>query len=448
MTNNKKQIDGMLTRRTKVVLRDVNEKHAKTPSEKMEMPSRKNLDPFAELEHIKDLGQAEEVHREPKPSTKKVRVKKPKRLWKKILAFTLIPAGAFTLVVIGFTVAKFLQTSSAVFEGSIVEAFFSKEKLAVDENGRTNVLIFGTEGFDSSGSGHPGSQLTDSIMVLSVDQDKNNAFMVSLPRDLYVEHECKGVIGTSAGKLNETYYCIFGKDNDETAAANELQKTAGKILGLDVQYYVHINFKVLVDLVDTIGGIDLTFDKAIYDPNFDWTCKNKCNYVKYSAGETAHLDGIHALYLARSRGAAGGYGIGTDFERGANQQKILVAIQKKIIEDKALLNVSSAFTMLDSLGDNLKTNFKTKEIRTLIDLAQNFDSGNIKQIILANEAERLYLVKTTNINGASCVIPSGVSGMYDYTKIKNYIADEITKLSSSVKEEVAEDAVEDATPTP
>jgi LCP family protein required for cell wall assembly len=237
--------------------------------------------------------------------------------------------------------------------------------------------------------------------------------------------------------LNETYNCIFGRNQDEAAAAGELRKTAGKILGLDIQYHVHVNFKVLVDLVDTIGGIDLTFDKAIYDPNFDWSCKNKCNYVKYAAGETAHLDGIHALYLARSRGAAGGYGIGTDFERGANQQKILVAIQKKVIEDKALLNVSAVFKMLDSLGDNIKTNFKAKEIRTLIDLVQNFDSADMKQVTLVNAEEKLYLVKTTHINGASCVIPSGVSGMYDYTKIKAYIAGKVAEFAPPAEAEEA-----------
>jgi anionic cell wall polymer biosynthesis LytR-Cps2A-Psr (LCP) family protein len=184
-----------------------------------------------------------------------------------------------------------------------------------------------------------------------------------------------------------------------------------------------------VDLVDTIGGIDLTFEKAIYDPNFDWMCKNRCNYVKYKADETAHLDGIHALYLARSRGAAGGYGIGTDFERGANQQKILVAIQKKVVEDGALLNVSAAFKMLDSLGDNVKTNFKTKEIRTILDLVQSFDSNDAKQLTFVNAEQKLYLVKTTNINGASCVIPNGVSSMYDYTKIKKYIADNIAAFN-------------------
>lgn len=422
--------------------RDVSEKHAKGQSEKMEMPSRKNLDPFAELEHIKDLGQIEEAGKKPKTEKpKKHRVKKPKRLWKKITLFALVPIGVFALVAVGFTITKFLRTSSAVFEGNIVEAIFSKEKLVTDKNGRTNVLIFGTEGYDPSGGDHPGGQLTDSIMVLSIDQEKNNAFMVSLPRDLYVEHECKGVPpGTSAGKLNETYHCIFGKNKDETAAANELQKTVGKVLGLDVQYFVHINFKVLVDVVDTIGGIDLTFDKAIYDPNFDWMCKNKCNYVKYSAGETAHLDGIHALYLARSRGAAGGYGIGTDFERGANQQKILVAIQKKVVEEQTLLDVSAVFKLLDSLGDNVKTNFKTKEIRTLIDLVQVFDMNNVKQLTLANASENVYLVKTTHINGSSCVIPSGVSGMYDYTKINKYIADKIAELNPPAEVETSSDA--------
>ena len=79
------------------------------------------------------------------------------------------------------------------------------QPLAKDANGRSNFVIFGTAEDDEGGE-HGGANLTDSILVLSVDQAKKDAYMISLPRDLWVTYADTCTVGNQ-GKLNAAYYC-------------------------------------------------------------------------------------------------------------------------------------------------------------------------------------------------------------------------------------------------
>ena len=120
------------------------------------------------------------------------------------------------------------------------------EPLKTDGNGRTNVLVFGTSGYNMDGTSyggyeHDGSQLTDSIMVISLDQETGDVAMVSLPRDLYAVPTC-----TATGKVNEVYWCALEQGEDEAGAARALQAKVQTILGIETQYFVHINGGALV----------------------------------------------------------------------------------------------------------------------------------------------------------------------------------------------------------
>ena len=113
------------------------------------------------------------------------------------------------------------------------------EPLKTDQNGRTNILAFGTSGYDmggTSGKGkHPGAQLTDSIMIISLNQKTGDVAMLSLPRDLKVG-TC-----TATGKVNEVYKCGIGNGKNEEAGAKALMEKMKEILGVELQYYAYIN---------------------------------------------------------------------------------------------------------------------------------------------------------------------------------------------------------------
>jgi LCP family protein required for cell wall assembly len=261
-----------------------------------------------------------------------------------------------------------------------------------------------------------GAFLTDSIMIVSIDQDNHDAYMISLPRDLYVEHTCKKLLGTSAGKLNETYYCAFidnNRDGEKGAAA--LRETTGKILGLDVQYYIHADWTALVQAVNAVGGVDVMIEssdpRGIYDVGTG---------IKFPNGKV-HLDGEEALALARARGAWGGYGLpNSNFDREIYQQKILTALQQKALSVGTLANPAAVNSLLDALGDNLRTNFKTSEVQTLMDLAKNVKSSAMISLPLVDREDGGSNLVTTGMVGSISIVRP-VKGLYDYSDIINYV---------------------------
>ena len=143
------------------------------------------------------------------------------------------------VVGVGYFITRLVLSAGRVFSGNIFDLLGSNVALKEDENGRTNILIFGTSDDDP---GHDGADLTDSIMVLSLDQDKKTAAMVSMPRDMWVDYGQACVSGYS-GKINVVYMCGAG-NGDEAAGAAKLQAVVGEVFGLNLQYYVKVNYTV------------------------------------------------------------------------------------------------------------------------------------------------------------------------------------------------------------
>ena len=288
-------------------------------------------------------------------------------------------------------------------QGNVMDLLFTDnyEPLKTDENGRTNILAIGTSGYNMAGDEgngtHDGAQLTDSIMVISLNQDTGDIAMLSLPRDLKASPTC-----TATGKINEVYWCNNTDGDNEAAGAEALMKEVGNILGVDFQYYAHLNWGSLVSIVDTLGGINVTLDEDIDDYYY--------TKAVFQAGVEYTIDGEQALGLARARhGTTSG-----DFSRGASQQKILIGIKNKVFEKD--LSITDMLSLASTLGDNLRTNFSIDEMKTLAHLTSEFDFNSMRQISLLEPEQ---LMTTGTINGISYVIPS--SGVGNYTAIQKYI---------------------------
>lgn len=285
--------------------------------------------------------------------------------------------------------------------------------LKTDANGRTNILAFGTSGYNMEGDEgngtHDGAQLTDSIMVISFNQDTKDVVMLSLPRDLKASPTC-----TATGKINEIYWCNGGGKNDlqsEAEAASTLMDEVGNILGIDFQYYAHLNWGSLVQIVDTLGGITVTLDEDINDYYYTG--------IVFKADTPYTISGIEAVALARARhGTASG-----DFSRGASQQKILIGIKEKVLEKQ--LSLVDIINLANALGDNLRTNFSLEEIKSLAHQISEFNFDSIRQLSLI---EPETLVTTGTINNISYVLPVG--GVGYYTRIQKYIAEMLSNNPS------------------
>ena len=341
------------------------------------------------------------------PKKEKKAKKKPGKVRKTITTIALI----LILIILGGGVYLLIWGNDIIAkitggQGNIFDLFtFMTEKyepLKTDANGRTNILAFGTSGYNMEGDVgngvHDGAALTDSIMAISLNQETGDIAMISLPRDLKVFQTC-----TATAKINEVYWCNNPEDNNEQAGAEALMVAVSDILGLDFQYYAHINWGSLIQIVDTLGGITVVLDEDISDYYLTGAV--------FEAGVEYNLNGAEALGLARARhGTANG-----DFSRGASQQKILIGIKNKLIEKN--LNVSEYVSLASTLGENLRTNFSVENFKTLAHLITTFDLEQIRQISLI-EPEKL--MTTGMLNEISYVLPS--AGVGNYSKIQNYVA--------------------------
>ena len=367
--------------------------------------------------------------------------KKTNHKARRIVKWVLIALLVLIISLVGFLVVKGLGAGGNVLQGSIFD-LAQHEPLKEDVNGRSNFLLVGTSEDDK---GHEGADLTDSIMILSIDQKNKNAFTFSIPRDLYVEYGEVCPAGYR-GKIN-SYFSCSNDGEDDASEQDRLAKTRGfigKIVGMDIQYAAHVNYTVVRDVINAIGGtIQVKIegnegtgpqpDIGIMDANFDWKCgkaavrKKNCppdgHFIDFEPGIQT-LNAEKALYLAQARGHGQNIGLAqSNFDRERNQQKILVAIREKAMSAGTLTNLGAVTGLIDALGSNLRTNVETKEVRTLMQLGQEIKSENILSIDLYSQDNPIFTTGTLPGAGSSVYPKAGVG---KYSELRSYLAKQLT----------------------
>lgn len=371
--------------------------------------------------------------------------------WRKriVLLFVLL-----VLVVGGFMVAKIIGNVSKITHGDLLSLITPGTPLATDGQGRTNILLFGTSQDDRAhqkADGGGGLWLTDSIMVVSMNQSAHTVTMISIPRDLWVDMPDDCPVGNQA-KINAVYECgadllnsdasaqkASGYEKQDKAGAQALKSTIQTVTGLSVQYYVHANYSVLQQAVDAVGGVQVAIKgdgaSGIYDTNFDWDCSGAksytCKNVYYPHDGTYTLSGRQALFLARARGDAGLYsykdfGLNRgDFDRQLNQQKILDALKAKILSTGTLLNPVALTGLFDALGNNITTDLEGGNYKTLISFVKAMPKDNaMRSVSLGGATGDTPLVTGDMVGGQSAEVP--VAGVSDFSAIIAYIARQLS----------------------
>ncbi len=333
--------------------------------------------------------------------------------WKRAMLVVLL----LILGVGGWLGFKFIYNTSKVLHGNVL-SILSTTKLKGEDSGRVNILLAGNSADDA---GHNGAQLTDSIMILSVDTKNNTGFMLSVPRDLWVE-----IPGFGHAKINEAYV------DGETEKFNQsgyfgggmglLQEVIQDNFGINLNYYGLVDYNALRDMVNAVGGIDFnvqsTDSRGLYDPSVDYVTHGPL--VKLTNGVHT-LTGEQALDLARARGDAyGSYGFPkSDFDRTDNQRKELLALRSKILTTGVLANPVKISSLLDAIGGNVQTDFTPSEIHRLYDLVKGIPSNSIQSIGLNDVDGKNLLDSYTSPAGQSALIPA--LGIDDFTDIESFI---------------------------
>lgn len=238
-------------------------------------------------------------------------------------------------------------------------------KIKGENEGRTNILLLGM-----GGGNHPGGQLSDTMIVASIDYDNNQLGLISIPRDLWVP-----IPGFNSAKINTAY--SDGENNKKTAGSGGQlsSKTVENVLGIPIHYYLSLDFEGFKKLIDIVGGVDIYVEKDIYDPSYP--ADNMIDYspFKLSAG-LHHMDGALALKYVRSRKTT------SDFDRSRRQQQVMSAVKENMLSLNILANPKKITDIINILGNHVKTNMQVEEIMALWGLSKNIDTANVTSKVL------------------------------------------------------------------
>lgn len=205
-----------------------------------------------------------------------------------------------------------------------------------------NVLISGSDtrgGFDENGR-------SDVIMVATINPKTSTILLTSVPRDFYVTTACDAADGCMQGALDKiTHTGIHG--------TNTTKRTVEQLLGIEINYTFKVGFDAVTELVDAVGGVDVTVAPGYAVNNF-----NSLSGFSVHEGVN-HLNGEQALAFARERYA---YTEG-DRQRTKNQQLVLMGIVDKITSPSIVQNYSS---IMDAMSNTFSTTMSSSEISDLI----------------------------------------------------------------------------------
>ncbi|MFC1600356.1 LCP family protein [Patescibacteria group bacterium] len=278
------------------------------------------------------------------------------------------------------------------------------EHLDTDVYGNTNILLLGTGGGD-----HDGADLTDTIILASIDQNNKLVPMLSIPRDFYVNVEDLG----GGQRINGIYE--MGKDKyDSVTGIKYVQETIEDITGIDIHYYVKIDFRGFEDIVESLGGVDIFVDEAINDPYYPKEGTILYQTFTLPSGQQT-LDGETALKYARSRKTT------SDFDRSKRQQKLLFAIKNKAMKKDVLLNPGKISDLYGAVKSNIETNLSLGHIIELAKISKDFNQENIISRVITDDPTScggfLYTPERDLFGGAFVLVPIG----NDYHFIHEYV---------------------------
>ncbi|HCR42277.1 TPA: hypothetical protein DIV45_02890 [Patescibacteria group bacterium] len=305
------------------------------------------------------------------------------------------------LLVLGWFATKLALSGWQINKDTLFQDLFSLSTATLigEDQGRVNIVLMGMPG---AGDGVEGPDLTDTLIVASLSiKPEGSNFLFSLPRDLYVKVPTYG---------NTKINAVYEIGNNQTAGGGDITvaDVAGDILGLEIPYYVRVDFSGFEKLIDELGGITVTVDKDLRDDKYP-TANKGYETVEIKAG-TYTMDGAMALKFARSRQST------SDFDRAARQQKVILAIRDKAKQLDWLSNPAKAITIMDILADHLSTNLKINEMKRLVGLMKDFDVNKLINKVFDDSPTGLLY--GTRVNEIYVLLPVGD----DYKAITEYVA--------------------------
>lgn len=248
-----------------------------------------------------------------------------------------------------------------------------------------NILLCGEEAIGG------GRGRTDSIMIATLNSVDRELKLTSIMRDSYVQ-----IPGFTDNKINAAYH---------NGGMKSLMKTIKTNFGIEVDGYVLVNFDSFEQIVDAVGGIDITLDEK------EVRYLNSTNYISDPSNHTLsvgtnHMNGNQALGFARVRYVMrdGEYG---DFARTLRHRTVMQALFKRV-QDKSTLEL---IAMIPKILPMLTTNIEKNDLISYISMGVQIREQNSKIATLNVPVEGAY--KITRARGMSIILPDPLSKSVD-----------------------------------
>ena len=266
-----------------------------------------------------------------------------------LAAYKSLVSGEAKAIVLNSVFENIIESEYPDYASKIRKIYtknITKEVAApkVSKNQSFNVYVSGIDTYGPISS----VSRSDVNILMTVNRDSKKILLTTTPRDSYVPIADGG--NNQKDKL--THAGIYGVDSSIHTLEN--------LYGVDINYYVRLNFTSFLKLIDLLGGVDVYNDQ-------EFTSRH--GKFHFPVGNV-HLDSEQALGFVRER-----YSLADgDRDRGRNQQKVIVAIIQKLTSTEALKNYSD---IIQGLQDSLQTNMP---IETMMDLvnAQLESGGSYK----------------------------------------------------------------------
>lgn len=239
----------------------------------------------------------------------------------------------FFILTILFFVFRYWSFGNKTLNISVLKTLFTKGDIRSIDN-QTNILILGLPG-----AMYDGPELTDTIIVINYNFDKNRAVMIGIPRDIWSN--------SLKDKINSAY--VYGESVKKGGGLILAKAEVGSIIGVPIQYGLAVDFDDFKKIIDYLGGVSVNVESGFIDNKYPIKGKEnddclgdeefKCRYetIKFKKGIN-NMDSNQALKFIRSRNAIGSEG--NDFARIKRQQLVINSIQSEVFKKIGIFNLS------------------------------------------------------------------------------------------------------------
>lgn len=292
----------------------------------------------------------------------------------KVVGFVIL----FALVILFLTKALLwsqkVMHDTGITPGTVYGFVFDTGAPLASSDQRTNVLILGI-----GGGTHEGPDLTDTMMVVSLNRAKSSMALISIPRDIWSD--------TLKDKVNSAYH--YGEEKQKGGGLTLAKAISEDVVGIPLHYSVVIDFSGFKNIIDLAGGITVNVTEAFTDTEYPVDGKEndpcggdpllRCRYetVHFDAG-AQHMNGDRALIYVRSRHAEGVEG--SDFARARRQQAVIVALKEKLMHPTTWLPPKKGIALMKAIDDTTDTDMNIGQWLTVVKEIATTREQNIQKV--------------------------------------------------------------------